>query len=80
LENLLRISLAASARFRGAQLLVDRAGDRTMSLTWWGTEPDPALVEATMREFGATVADVETGPPTVELYEVTGEIGGARRA
>jgi len=63
--------------FRGARLLVDAAGDRTMALTEWDGEPDAEMVEATMREFGATVADLVTGPPMVERYEVATDIAGA---
>ena len=63
--------------FRGARLLVDAAGDRTMALTEWDGEPDAALVEATMREFGATVAELVAGPPAVERYEVAVELAGS---
>jgi heme-degrading monooxygenase HmoA len=65
---------------RGARLLVDAAGDRTMALTEWDGEPDAALVEATMREFGAKVAELVTGPATVERYEVAVEIAGGEPA
>ena len=64
------------AEFRGARLLIDVAGDRTMGVTDWDGDPDAAVVEATMREFGAKVADLVTGPPTVERYEVAAEIAG----
>ena len=34
------------------------------------------LPQATMREFGAKVAELVTGPATVERYEVAVEIAG----
>ncbi|MFL5760270.1 MAG: antibiotic biosynthesis monooxygenase family protein [Thermomicrobiales bacterium] len=60
--------------FRHAYFVGNRESGAVTGVTLWDTPPDEAALRQVMQEFQPKVADIMTGPPTVEDYEVLVEL------
>jgi heme-degrading monooxygenase HmoA len=60
--------------FHHAYFVGNRETNAVTGVTLWDTLPDVAALGEVMKEFRDKVADITTGPPTIEDYEVLVEI------
>jgi heme-degrading monooxygenase HmoA len=60
--------------FRHAYFVGNRETNAVTGVTLWDTLPDRAALGQAMQEFQSKIADIATGPPTIEDYEVLVEI------
>jgi len=63
-------SAKLQAGYRGAVLLIDRAGGKVFSATAWATEDDVRASEANLRANMGKVVSLGIGQPSVESYAV----------
>ena len=60
--------------FHHAYFVGNRETNAVTGVTLWDTPPDVAALGQVMQEFRSKVADISTGPPTIEDYEVLVEL------
>jgi len=60
--------------FRHAYFVGNREKNAAVGVTLWDELPDVAALGQAMQQFQGKVADITTGPPTFEDYEVLVEI------
>lgn len=60
--------------FHHAYFVGNRETNVVTGVTLWDALPDVATIGPAMQEFQAKVADITTGPPTIEDYEVLVEL------
>jgi heme-degrading monooxygenase HmoA len=66
--------IKAQPGFRHAYFVGNRETNAVSGVTLWDTPPDVAALGQAMQEFQPKVADITTGPPTFEDYEVLVEL------
>ncbi len=72
-EGFIAGRLAGMPGFHHAHFGVDRAANTTAAVSVWDELPDEATTECLMGEFRSQIADIVSGPPTIENYEVLAE-------
>ncbi len=62
--------------FQSARLLVDRAGNKIMAVSFWDSQEDEASLtsSSSYQEQVAKFAALFAGPPEVEVYEEAVEV------
>jgi heme-degrading monooxygenase HmoA len=60
----------AMSGFRHAYLGHDLAGNAILAVTVWDAKPDEAEIATHVAEFRPMVADISSGPPSFEEYDL----------